>query len=84
MGIRYLLGYNLGGVPLYVVVLSGLVGVAVDVVDHPLGYYFPEVFSGRFLHLPILAGAVSIILYCCTRGAGLYIRMVLRRKSASK
>ena len=70
---------KLWGVPLYVVILSGLVGVAVDALAKPLSYYFPEIFGGRFLHLPLLAGAVSVILYCGTRGMGLYIRMVLRK-----
>ena len=77
MGIRHIFNRKLWGVPLYVIGFCGLVGMAVD-VDHALAYWL-EIPDGRFLHLPLLAGAVIIILYCCTRGAGLYIRMVLRR-----
>ncbi len=69
---------KLFGVPLYVVILSGLAGVAID-GDHILAYWL-QIPDGRFLHLPLLASAVSVILYCGARAGGLYIGMVLRRR----
>ncbi len=77
MGIRHLLGYKVLGVPLYVIGLSGLAGVAVD-ADHALAYWL-KIPDGRFLHIPLLAGAGSIILYCCARGGGLLIGLVLKK-----
>ncbi len=77
MGIRHLLGYKVLGVPLYVIGLCGLVGMAVD-VDHTLAYSL-KISDGRFLHIPLSAGAVSIILYCCARGGGLLIGLVLKK-----
>jgi len=77
MRIRHLLHIKLWGVPLYIVCLCGLVGMAVD-VDRPLAYWL-EIPDGRFLHIPLLAGAVSIILYCCARAGGLFIGMVLKK-----
>ena len=79
MGIRHLLGYKVLGVPLYVIGLCGLVGMAVDVVDHPLAYYFPEVFDGRFLHTPLLVMALLVVFYYCARGGGLLIGLVLKK-----
>ena len=69
---------KLFGVPLYVVILSGLAGVAVD-GDHILAHLLFEGYNARFLHLPLLASAVSVILYCGARAGGLYIGMVLRK-----
>lgn len=75
---------KLWGVPLYVVCLSGLVGMAVDAMAKPLSYYFPETFGGRFLHIPLLASAVIIILYCCARATGLLIKLVLKKLKGGK
>lgn len=68
---------KLWGVPLHVVCLCGLVGMAID-ADHIIAYWL-EIPDGRFLHLPLLAGAVSIILYCGTRAGGLLAGRILRR-----
>ena len=62
--------------------LCGAAGVLVD-IDHPIAYYLLQEESGRFLHTPILF--VSGIVLCClgTYLGGLFVRLVLRRRSAT-
>jgi len=64
------------GVPLWVIVLCGVVGVLVD-IDHPVAHYWLTGLDGRFLHKPLLV--ISSIVFCgfCTYTAGLLTGVVL-------
>ena len=59
-----------------VIVLSGTIGVLVD-IDH-----FIALFNGweaRFLHTPLLVASSIIILGLSTYLGGLFLRSILRR-----
>lgn len=76
MWIRLLDNHLLFGVPLFVILLGGLVGILVD-LDHPIAYYLLKNPNGRFLHGPMfIVGCVIFggVISCC---AGLYAWMVL-------
>lgn len=79
MWIRDWLNCKVLGVPLYIIGVCGLAGILVD-IDHPLAYML-KIPDGRFLHIPFLAGAMCIILYCGARAGGLLIKMVLKKRS---
>ena len=62
--------------------LCGATGVLVD-IDHPIAYYLLQEAGGRFLHAPLLF--VGGIVLCCLGAylGGLFIKLVLRRKSVT-
>ena len=77
MGLQSRTHNLLRSTPFHIGLLCGVASALVD-CDHILAYYLKT--DGRFLHLPLLAGAVSVILYCGTRATGLVIRNILRRR----
>ncbi len=81
-GIRNNRRFTLRSASLLAFWLCGIAGLLVD-IDHPIAYYLLQEASGRFLHTPILI--VGGIVLCClgTYLAGLFIRLVLRKKSAT-
>lgn len=76
------MGNTLRSTSLHVFWLCGVAGVLVD-IDHPIAYYLLQEASRRFLHTPILI--VSCIVLCClgTYLGGLFVKLVLRKKSAT-
>ena len=64
------------GVPLFVVLLGGLVGILVD-LDHPIAYYVLKISNGRFLHGPVFVFGCTILGAVVSCLAGLYTWMVL-------
>jgi len=77
MWLQSITHYQVFGVPLWVIVLCGVIGVLVD-IDHPIAYYFIPEWSGRFLHTPLLIASGLVLCGCCSYTAGLLLRMVLR------
>lgn len=77
MWIQNILGNTLGGVPLWVILLCGLVGVLVD-IDHFIAHYWLTDLDARFLHTPLLIISCVILGGCCAYIAGLYSWMVLK------
>ena len=69
--------YQVFGVPLWVIVLCGVIGILVD-IDHPIAYYWIRSLNGRFLHTPLLITSGIVLCGCCAYIGGLLIRMVLK------
>jgi len=67
------------GVPLWVILLCGLVGILID-IDHPIAHYLIPEWSGRFLHTPLLIISCVVLCGCCAYFGGLFLRMVLGGK----
>ena len=57
------------GVPLWVILLCGVLGVLID-LDHPIAYYRLNKSHSRFLHTPILiiSGCIFFISLSCIGG----------------
>ena len=77
MWIQNILGITVGGVPLWVILLCGLVGVLVD-IDHFIAHYWLTDLDARFLHTPLLIISCAVLCCCGACIAGLLIRMVLK------
>ena len=77
MWLRNTMDFKVFGVPLYIILLCGLAGVAVD-IDHPVAYLL-GIEDGRFLHIPLLASAGCIVFYYGAYITGLLVRMVLKK-----
>jgi len=75
MWLQDMANYSLFGVPLWVIMLCGVLGILVD-LDHPIAYYLN--LDGRFLHTPLLIISGLIFLGCCAYITGLFLRMVLK------
>ena len=71
MGIRHIMGYKVFNIPLYVIGLSGVAGVLVD-LDHIIA------LGGRFLHTPLLIGSGVILIGCCAYITRLHLGSILR------
>jgi len=67
------------GVPLWIILLCGLVGILID-IDHPIAYYWIRDLDGRFLHTPLLIASCVVLCGCGAYIGGLLIRMVLGGK----
>lgn len=76
MWFQSFLNYSACGVPLWVILLCGLVGVLVD-IDHLISYYLIPRQRGRFLHTPLLIISCVALLGCSAYLGGLLIKMVL-------
>ncbi len=79
MWLQNIIHYPVFGVPLWVILLCGVLGVLVD-IDHPIAHYLIPEWSGRFLHAPLLIISGVVLCGCCAYCAGLYIRLVLGGK----
>ncbi len=79
MWLRSIIHYKVRSVPLWVILLCGILGVLVD-IDHPIAHYFIPEWSGRFLHTPLLIISCCMFIGISTYCAGLYIRLVLGGK----
>ena len=77
MWIQGILGVTVGGVPLWVILLCGLVGILVD-LDHFIAHYWLTELDARFFHTPLLIVSCVILGSCSAYIAGLYLRMVLK------
>ena len=71
-----LLHINLHGVPLWVILLCGVVGILVD-IDHLIAYYLVPKWSERFLHTPLLIISCAVLCGCGAYLGGLLVRLVL-------
>lgn len=76
MWIQNLLHHQVFSVPLWVILLCGLVGILVD-IDHPISYYWLTNLGRQFLHTPLLIGSCIVLCCCGACVGGLLIRMVL-------
>ena len=76
MWLSDLLHHTLRGVPFWIILVSGIFGILID-IDHPISHYLLPSWSGRFLHTPILIGSCIVL---CVLGAycgGLYAKYLL-------
>ena len=77
MWLQSIIYYQVLGVPLWVIVLCGVVGILVD-IDHPISYYWLRSLDGRFLHTPLLIGCGCVLLGVGAYIAGLLVKLVLK------
>ena len=61
MWVYDLANYMAFGVPLYVIMLCGVLGISID-IDHPIARYWLKRLDDRFLHTPALI--VGSIIFC--------------------
>ena len=79
MWTQNILGITVVGVPLWVILLCGLVGVLVD-IDHFIAHYWLTTLDARFLHTPLLIVSCVVLCGCCAYIGGLFCWMVLGGK----
>jgi len=77
MWLQSILHCQVLGIPLWVILLCGVIGVLVD-IDHIIAYYWVRSLDGRFLHTPLLIISCVVLCGCCTYIGGLLLRMVLK------
>jgi len=72
-----LASYTVSGVPLWVILLCGVLGVLVD-IDHPVSHYWLTSLGARFLHIPVLVIGCIILCVALACVAGLLVKVVLK------
>ena len=77
MWLQNIIHYQVFSIPLWVIVLCGVIGILVD-LDHPIAYYWLTKFNGQFLHTPLLIISCVVLCGCGAYIGGLLIRVVLR------
>lgn len=78
MWLQSIIHSSLFGIPLWVIVLCGVIGILVD-IDHPIAYYWLRSLDGQFLHTPLLIASGVVLCGCCAYLGGLCIKLVLGR-----
>ena len=77
MWLSYLKDLSVLGVPLWVILLCGILGVLID-ADHLIAYFSGGRLSPQFLHTPLLIISGSILLGCGAYLGGLLLRSFLK------